>query len=331
MHENIDKCSFKCVACTHRVSAVTLNGFFSTVQTKAGQRRHVELPEHEWQSCLSVGATIPAAAATCGPLMGKRNLLTGLVEWILEYLWNIFQSVLQTDTSESQKGATKSRPLFRLSRLQLERFYGFILAAGCVTSALHQSACQDFVVGAYVHSVSARQGNISTVFKSQVRSSVLSVRSKHIQGCSYSSRFFVCKFLDELPRYLCSSVYNRIITFKCGCLDNLRRAQLTVWTSWSEHRATELDWFKHELKKETCRQNRAAVSGHFQLQGEWSGIRTLVPTTRCLTPEQDVLVGCREDTVGEGFMQCTKNSTGTQRHWIWDGTACGAPQSILLS
>lgn len=98
MHENIDKCSFKCVACTHRVSAVTLNGFFSTVQTKAGQRRHVELPKHEWQSCLSVGATIPAAA-TCGPLMGKRNLLTGLVEWILEYLWNIFQSVLQTPQS----------------------------------------------------------------------------------------------------------------------------------------------------------------------------------------------------------------------------------------
>lgn len=118
-----------------------------------------------------------------------------------------------------KKGATKSRPLFRLS--QLQHFDGFILAAGCMTSALHQSACQDFVVGTYVHSVSACQGNISTVFKSQVLSSVLSVRSKHIQGCSYSSHFFVCKFLDELPRRLCSSVHRELLHLNVAALTTI--------------------------------------------------------------------------------------------------------------
>lgn len=65
--------------------------------------------------------------------------------------------------------------------------------------ALHQSVCQDVVICTCIDlSVSARQGYIFTVFKSQVRSLFLSVGSEQIQG--YVLYVFVCNFLIKLAQ-----------------------------------------------------------------------------------------------------------------------------------
>lgn len=119
-------------------------------------------------------------------------------------------------------------------------------------------------------SLSARQGYISTVFRSRLRSSFLSVGTEHIQGWSFSPYTFMWKFLNKLAQSCCCSAHREIFNFSfCCCYLPSRDHPIHVLYIMYEMQNNSSWWIVSlNAWKNRFRQNTIAVSLHFQTQGQ---------------------------------------------------------------